>query len=730
MGIILRYWTICIFLSCFSIYARDTLRVQLKWFHQFQFAGFYAAQHRGYYDAANLHVDLVEFTSGTDLFETLYSEKADFVVATTRGIIEREQGNPVVAVGALMQHSPLAIMTKSEDEILHPKDLEGRKVAYLPTRHAEIQAMLRKYNVDIDKITSKEPTWDISDLIENRVDAATCFVSDWPYIAGQNNFSYSLIRPRAYGIDFYGDILYTHESLIEKRPDALRRFWEASLAGWEYALDNPREIIAVIQTEYNSNLTEKHLLFEFKELAPFFHNSLVDFGYMSRKRWNEIIRIYKSLNLMERDVDIDTFLYTPQSWWEKHGAFLLLSAGILLIVAVGALWGIAIFNQRLRKTVRFKTRELFLNRKRLKTTLESIADGVITTNEKGEITWLNRVAVEMIGVSLLEAEEQPIGAVFPIVDRYSKENVMPSVEDIFEGKNHPIHLDSLLLTSSSNNEYYISLTASPVVDEGGRRFGGVVVFRDETQRYLYETQLEKSERLQALGQLATGLVHDFNNILSSIMGSAELLSKDLENIEGDKLLADMILDSSERASGITKKLLELGRSTEDKKFSEIDLGILVNQFKKMIVPLLGKSINLSMEAAPEKLCIRGDEGDIENALMNLCINARDAMPKGGILTVSLSPVYLHAEHLHIQNVSITDEYYAALRITDTGAGMDGRVAERIFDPFFTTKAKEKGTGLGLPMVYKTMEKHGGAIDFKSEPGKGTTFLLYFPLLKY
>ncbi|MGM0462989.1 MAG: two-component system sensor histidine kinase NtrB, partial [Fibrobacterota bacterium] len=458
--------------------------------------------------------------------------------------------------------------------------------------------------------------------------------------------------------------------------------------------------------------------------------SLVDFGYMSSRRWNEIVSIYKDIGLMEQDIDMEKFLYEPQSWWEKHGAVLLALIVILFVLVVIALGVITIFNQRLRKTVRFKTRELFLSRKRLKTTLESIADGVITTNSKGEITWLNRVAVEMIGISLFEAEKQSIGAIFPIVDRYSKENVMPCVEDIFGGKKHPVHLDSLLLTSSSNNEYYISLTASPVVDEGGRRFGGVVVFRDETERYLYETQLEKSERLQALGQLATGLVHDFNNILSSIMGSAELLSKELDNHGGDKLLADMILDSSERASGITKKLLELGRSTEDKAFSEIDLGVLIHQFKKMIVPLLGKSINFSMETPPEKLYVRGDEGDIENALMNLCLNARDAMPKGGNLTISLSRVYLHAEHLHIQKLSITDGYYAALSIVDTGGGMDGRVAERIFDPFFTTKSKEKGTGLGLPMVYKTMEKHGGVIDFKSEQGKGTTFMLYFPLLKY
>ena len=266
-------------------------------------------------------------------------------------------------------------------------------------------------------------------------------------------------------------------------------------------------------------------------------------------------------------------------------------------------------------------------------------------------------------------------------------------------------------------------SATPQLHEG-RLVGILGIGRDVTERVQLEQQLRQAQKMEAVGRLAGGIAHDFNNILTAITGYADLLLEDLAATDPRRQDADEIHKAADRAAGLTRQLLAFSRQ-QVLQPTVLEVNKLVSDLEKMLRRLLGEDVELSTRLAPTTGRVKADPGQLEQVVMNLAVNARDAMPNGGKLTLETANVDLNEAYA-------ADHYparagpFVMLAVSDTGIGMSEETQAHMFEPFFTTKEKGKGTGLGLATVYGIIKQSGGFIWVYSEVGHGTTFKLYLP----
>ncbi len=272
---------------------------------------------------------------------------------------------------------------------------------------------------------------------------------------------------------------------------------------------------------------------------------------------------------------------------------------------------------------------------------------------------------------------------------------------------------------------HIEITTSAQKNAEGRIIAGIKIVRDITQEKQMEEQLRQAQKMEAIGTLTGGMAHEFNNILTSILGFGEILQESMDINSPLKKYVSYITTSAERAAKLTNSLLTYNRK-QITHMEQTDINRLINRMKGSLSKLAGDRIELRVLTAEEDLQVAADKTQIEKALVNIAGNAVDAMPEGGVLTIRCERVKY--ETGIIENlVAITPGSFARISVTDTGQGMDSATMERIFEPFFTTKEVGKGAGLGLSMAYGIIRKHKGHITVDSGPGKGTTFRIYLPL---
>ncbi len=383
----------------------DDAVLQLRWFHQFQFAGYYAAVAKGFYEAVGLRVEIEEGGPSLDTLRELMEGRADFGVSSSEILLHRLSGKPVVALAAVFQHSPLVLVALADTGIRTPHDLVGRRVGVSwSTRDAEILAMLKNEGVSMDDILPPiggkyKPTM----YCDGSADAASAYLTNEPFFLEQKGFSFNVLRPVTYGIDFYGDCLFTLEEQIDKHPDRVRRFREASLMGWRYAMRHPEEIVEVIVGRYGSRKSKEHLLYEAEKMKELLLPDLVEAGLMNPGRWNHIAETFVALGMAGKNTagstgfDLDGFLYDPRPVSDAPRFFELLVYPFVLFAAAGlAAIILAGFNRRLRLEIRRRDRAEEKLRFQAEL-MEHIRDNIVATDLEGRIVYVNDAVVRRFG---------------------------------------------------------------------------------------------------------------------------------------------------------------------------------------------------------------------------------------------------------------------------------------------------------------------------------------------
>jgi PAS domain S-box-containing protein len=383
--------------------------------------------------------------------------------------------------------------------------------------------------------------------------------------------------------------------------------------------------------------------------------------------------------------------------------------------ATGAIGGVVLFSELLGEKQRAEA-ALRASEERYRALVDNMDSVVFTTDVEGRITFVNR-AMTIFGFE----PEQVIG-------RHRDEFVHPDdiaaarrarAEQVARGEPQPIEYRMI---DASGKPRHVRSSARPLV-VGDRVVGSTGVIADLTAQRRAEEQLREAQKMEAVGRLAGGVAHDFNNVLSVILSYTDMAVHALH--AADPLRADLeeVLQAAKRAEGLTRQLLAFSRR-QILTPEPIDLGQLVETVAKMLRRLIGEDIELEVRAARPLAMIKADRGQLEQVLMNLAVNARDAMPEGGRLTIEITNEALDPEAALA--LEVPPGAYVALTIADTGCGMDEATRAQAFEPFFTTKDVGKGTGLGLSMVYGIVRQSGGGISLASTPGAGATFRIFLP----
>ena len=366
------------------------------------------------------------------------------------------------------------------------------------------------------------------------------------------------------------------------------------------------------------------------------------------------------------------------------------------------------------------TQELGDSERRFRATFEQAGIGVAIVDSHGHPVEVNAALRVMLGYTAEELTGMSFVGLTHPEDRGADWTLF---RELFSGSRNRYSLEKRYIRKDQQ-QIWGRLTVSLVRDATGQPQYAVAMVEDITKQRQVEEQFRHAQKMEAIGRLAGGVAHDFNNLLSVILGYCELLLVDVA--PGDPRQADIseIHKAGTCAAGLTRQLLAFSR----KQIIEpvrLDLNVVVRDMREMLGRLIGATVKVVLGIGLEAAPVMADRGQVEQIVMNLTVNARDAMPRGGTLTIEVGNVHLDDDDLKAHS-ALKRGPYVVLTVSDTGTGMTPQVQARLFEPFFTTKEPGKGTGLGLATVYGIVERSGGSVGVYSEVGTGTSFKVYFP----
>jgi two-component system, cell cycle sensor histidine kinase and response regulator CckA len=351
--------------------------------------------------------------------------------------------------------------------------------------------------------------------------------------------------------------------------------------------------------------------------------------------------------------------------------------------------------------------------------VESSEDAIIGCTLGGIITIWNRGAERLFGYSA----EEIIGRGATTGARLACPEELKALARVRLGEYVPPF--ETVRTRKDGKEIHVSVSLSPIRSREGHIVGASAISRDISERKALEDQVRQSQKMEAVGLLAGGVAHDFNNILLIILSCSDLLLGNAHLDDQTKGVVKEIGKAGERAASLIRQLMAFSRR-QVLAAKVLDLNAIISDVEKMLRRMIGPDILFTTILAPGLGRVKADPGQVEQVIMNLAVNARDAMSQGGNLTIETINVDLDETYVRTR-MHVKPGRYVLMAVSDTGCGMDEQTKARIFEPFFTTKGQGKGTGLGLATVYGIVKQSGGSIDVASEPGRGTTFKIYLPL---
>ena len=334
----------------------QVIDVQLRWKHQFQFAGYYAAIAQGYYREEGLEVHLHEGGPNITPVEEVLSGRAQYAEANSELLYARLHGKPLVALAVIFQHSPSVLLARTDKGIRTVHDLIDKPVMLMDAQtDADFLAMFRSEGIPLDKLQLLPSSYQIEDLANGKVTAFNSYLTNEPFYLKQRGVDYNVISPVTYGIDFYSDILFTTQAEIDEHPQRVEAFRRATLRGWRYAMDNPEEIIDLLLNQYSVQKSRAHLEFEAQAMRPLVQSDLIEIGHMNPGRWQRMAETFLELGMVNNIDGLENFIYDPnppQLVERLRKTIVLISIGGVLVL----LFTLVLLNaqRHLRKEIKLR----------------------------------------------------------------------------------------------------------------------------------------------------------------------------------------------------------------------------------------------------------------------------------------------------------------------------------------------------------------------------------------
>ncbi|WP_137939667.1 diguanylate cyclase [Chitinivorax sp. B] len=482
--------------------APQKVTLQLKWFHAFQFAGYYAAQEKGYYREVGLDVEIREAEHGERPIERVLRGEAQFGVGTSGLLLARHAGKPVVALAAIFQHSPLVLIAAQPPGPQTSRNLAGKRIMIEP-QSEELIAYIKQQGI-ADTVTLRPHTFRLRDLVDGNVDAISAYATNEPYFLDRLGFAYEIYTPRNANIDFYGDNLFTSEQELKQHPQRVQAFLEASLRGWRYAMAHQDEIARLIAKHYSKRYNVEFLRFEAAQMANLMRQDLIEIGYMSPGRWRHIADTYANLGLLPPDVPLDGFLYKPTPRIETHLTSLYIAAGVVILISGVALYILRI-NCRLAQALASSQeaeQALRVSEERHRMLADNATDVIWTMDLAGRFTYVSPSVEKLRGYTPAEVMKQSIEeALTPesaVIARTGLERILRALQN---GEPEPDFRGELEQPCKGGGTVWTDVTTTMMRNAAGEFVGILGVTRDITAR----RKVEERVRHMAQHDMLTGL---------------------------------------------------------------------------------------------------------------------------------------------------------------------------------------------------------------------------------
>ena len=701
------------------------LKLQLKWLHQFQFAGYYAAKEKGFYKDAGLNVEILQGSASDPPVDKVITGEADFGVTGSDILHSFVNKKPVVVMSVIFQHSPYIFMSLSDRKINSPSDLAGKTIMVSEDQGGRLlKALLINEGIPINSVKMIEHNWQNQDLIDGNIDAQCSYITVEPYALSKMGHKIDILNPINYGIDFYGDLLFTTVKMASNQPRTVEKFNEASLKGWQYAMSHPEEIseyILRLPGVKDRGITREHLLNEAKEMKKLILPELIEIGHMNAGRWENMLNIYKQLGLAENEATIEGLLFkslnNKKVQYFDYLLYVMGIAGLLFIINI-------IGNWQLRKQVLKRTSDLqteIVNRTKAEQRLE--------------------IAIETAGLSIWSRDLDKNTVIY---DRnwFQNQGIDP---DVF------LRQDTLIAAIHPNDQENFKIALGEL--KKGKKLNNNLTYRIRTIHGSWKWLLSFSKMTHSEGNInsniITGSLLDIDFIKRKELELQEI-TKELSKKNNELEKFAYITSHNLRAPVVN--LLSLTQMQEEASFTEElqneirqniyecvrKLDSTLNDLVEIVASQSGKSAkseNLNLQTELNNV-IKTIENQIKSSGAKIEVNFRKEsqiyFPRHYLQSILLNLLtnaikYKSNErNLVISLKTREGKDYTQFFFSDNGIGINlDKYGSKIFGLYQRFHSNIEGKGLGLYIVKSQIESMDGKIEVDSLPDVGTTFCIYF-----
>lgn len=734
-----------------SVVAAQQVHLQLKYLHQFQFAGYYAALEKGYYREAGLEVKIDPGDTGDEPLERVLSGPGEYGVSSSSLLLQRYAGKPVVVLAVIFQHSPYVLVAPHTGPTQTIHDMIGKKVM-LAAQSEELRAYLKKEGIPLDKLTLVKHSFNPDDLIKGEVYGFSAYATNETDYLDHAGFEYEAYTPRSSGIDFYGDNLFTSEQEISEHPARVKAFHEASMRGWLYAMSHQEEIVDLILAKYSRRNKREHLLYEARQMTPLVQPVLVELGYMNPGRWRHISETYADLDMLPRNMKLDGFMYEPNQPPDLKWVYASFISLIVLSTIVSA-----IYFRRLTKERKHAQEKIRESEERLQFALEGAGYGVWDWDVKtGEVLYSPRWK-EMHGYTS-DDHLHRIDIWRSIVHPDDIAKTALAVRNYFTGRTSQFFNEYRIQSKNGEWKWVVDRGMIVARDKDGKALRMVCTHADVTERKKNEEKLKQlnesletkveertrelsqameqiieSQKLASLGSLVAGISHELNTPLGNILMVASTLGDKLDSLyetvqqrnlsrqtlysimDECRRASEMIVRNANRSVELIESFKRISVDQTSQRRRVFDLAATIQDVLNTFGPALRRAnvnVNVDIERPIE---MDSFPGHLEQILNNLISN-------------SLLHGFENKNQGEITIRATSKDNKLELLYQDNGIGIPKELQHRVFEPFYTTKLGQGGSGLGLSIVHNLVQAiFKGRLQLKSEPGKGTTVTFQLPL---